>query len=60
MMIIVALLIGVAVYYLVTGDNPVRPGGVTRKNHEEELKERFVRGEIGEEEYLRMKEVLRK
>ncbi|WP_409229059.1 SHOCT domain-containing protein [Gudongella sp. SC589] len=60
MMIIVALLIGVAVYYLVTGDNPVGKGPVRGNGPEDKLKERFVNGEIDEEEYIRMKEVLRK
>ncbi len=60
MMIVVALLIGVAVYYLVTGDNPVKSIESSKTNSEEKLKERFVKGDINEEEYLRMKEVLRK
>ncbi|WP_422487235.1 SHOCT domain-containing protein [Gudongella sp. DL1XJH-153] len=60
MMIIVALLIGVAVYFLVTGDNPVKQRESSKMNPEEKLKERFVQGDIDEEEYLRMKEVLRK
>jgi uncharacterized membrane protein len=60
MMIIVALLIGVAVYYLLTGDNPVGKGPVRGNGPEDKLKERFVNGEIDEEEYIRMKEVLRK
>jgi uncharacterized membrane protein len=60
MMIIVALIIGVAIYYLVTGDNPVNRGPVRGKSPEDRLRERFVQGEISEEEYVRMKEVLRK
>ncbi|HZH93501.1 MAG TPA: SHOCT domain-containing protein [Tissierellaceae bacterium] len=60
MMIVVALLIGVAIYYLVTGDNPVGRGPNRGNGPEDKLKERFVQGEISEEEYLRMKEVLRK
>ncbi len=60
MMIIVALLLGVVIYYLLTGDNPVGRGPVRGNGPEDKLNERFVQGEISEEEYLRMKEVLRK
>jgi len=60
MMIVVALLLGVAIYYLVTGDNPFGRRPVSGHGPEDKLKERFVQGEISEEEYLRMKEVLRK
>jgi uncharacterized membrane protein len=44
----------------VTGDNPVNRGPVRGKSPEDRLRERFVQGEISEEEYVRMKEVLRK
>jgi uncharacterized membrane protein len=44
----------------VTGDNPFGRGPVSGHGPEDKLKERFVQGEISEEEYLRMKEVLRK
>ncbi|WP_207740811.1 SHOCT domain-containing protein [Alkalibacter mobilis] len=56
-MFIGLILIGVLIYFLATGDNF---STVVKKNNnaEELLKERFVRGEIDEETYYRMKRVL--
>ena len=53
------LLIGVVVYFLVINRNNSSYKFTNRRSPEEILKERFVNGEIDEETYLKMKEVLK-
>ena len=61
MMILLWIIIGFAVYYLMRNN----AGGCcstkqNKKDPEEILKERFAKGEIDEETYLKMKEALNK
>ena len=60
MMIIIALLIGVLVYYLVTGKDNIQFGDKNEKKKSpvEVLKNRYANGEIDEETYRRMLTVL--
>ncbi|MFZ7120832.1 MAG: SHOCT domain-containing protein [Eubacteriaceae bacterium] len=58
MMLIGWVLIGVVIYYVLKNDR-----GLTfssKSSAEELLKERYVNGEIDEETYLKMKNVLKK
>ncbi|MDF2519406.1 MAG: hypothetical protein K0R84_34 [Clostridia bacterium] len=61
MMLIPLALIGVTIYAIIklTGNNNMR-GGRSYDNSLEILNERFVKGEIDEEEYKRKKEMLLK
>jgi len=58
MMILFIVLIGLAVYYLVTNNKAEEDKNNSRKDPIETLKQRYVSGEIDEETYRRTLKVL--
>jgi len=62
MMILLWIIIGFGVYYLLNSSKSNKSDCclTPKKKPEELLKERFVKGEIDEETYIKMKETLNK
>lgn len=58
MMILIGVLIGFAVYYLITNNKTEESKNNGRKDPVEVLKQRYVSGEIDEETYRRTLKVL--
>jgi len=58
--ILVLVVVGIALYYLFTGNGRSSITLPNSKSAEEKLKERFVNGEIDEATYMRMKETLKR
>lgn len=58
MMFLVVIIIGVIVYYGFKGDS--RLPNANKNQAEEILKRRYVTGEIDEQTYLQMKDILKK
>jgi uncharacterized membrane protein len=59
MIIIILLVIGLLLYYPVLGDNNKSISKLIKKNPEYILKERYINGEIDEEKYLKMIEIIK-
>ncbi|SKB70517.1 putative membrane protein [Acetoanaerobium noterae] len=59
MMIIWFVVIGVLIYYLFFSKDNGKVNFPGSKSPEEQLKERFVKGEIDEKTYLQMKETIK-
>lgn len=59
MMIIWFIAIGVLFYYLFSSKDNGKAIFTGNKSPEEQLKERFVKGEIDEKTYLQMKETIK-
>ena len=58
MMILVLVLVGFAVYYLITNNKAEESKNNNKKDPVEALKQRYVSGEIDEETYRRTLKVL--
>lgn len=59
MMILFLLIIGVAVYFLVKNNGSMSLGERSKDKSVEILKQRYVNGEIDDEEYKRMSKILK-
>jgi uncharacterized membrane protein len=59
MMILFLLIIGIAVYLLVKNSGSLASGGQTRDKSIDILKQRYVNGEINDEQYARMLKIIK-
>lgn len=59
MMILFLLILGIAVYFLVKNSGSFAFGGQTKDKSIEILRQRYVNGEIDDEEYARILKVIK-
>lgn len=59
MMILFLLIIGIAIYFLVKNSGRLMFGGQTKDRSIEILKQRYVNGDIDDEEYARILKVIK-
>ena len=59
MMILVWLIIGIGIYYMIKNNEVINNKTSKDKIAEEMLKQRYVRGEIDDESYIKMMKVIK-
>lgn len=59
MMILVWLIIGVGIYYMIKNNEVINSKTSKDKIAEEILKQRYVRGEIDDESYIKMMKIIK-